>query len=58
MIMNNIVDKINASADLHAAGLPADRANLVDSSADVVMGTPTFFLAGIGIAQLIISALD
>jgi hypothetical protein len=56
--MHLIAQKINVLADRHGEGLPAAEAALVDSSADVIMGTPTFFLLGIGVAQLVVTTLD
>ncbi|MBT1666338.1 hypothetical protein [Curtobacterium flaccumfaciens] len=53
-----LIEIITEQASVHEARTSRDRAALVDSSADVVMGTPTFFLAGVGVAQLIVTTLD
>jgi hypothetical protein len=58
MKMGTLAEKINVSATRYADVMAANESALIDSSADVIMGTPTFFFAGVGIAQIIVATLD
>lgn len=56
--MIDLTAAINCDEYARNASTSAQSAVLIDASADVLMGTPTFFLAGVGIAQLVVNTME